>query len=129
MGSLFDFFTGTSSTASKAVDGIISGADALIFTEEEKSTANQKLLDWKLQWLQLTNPQNTARRVIAYGVVSLWVLLILAGVISYGFKNTEFSSYIFKVLTDIVAIPFSIIIGFYYAAHLVRANKATPESK
>lgn len=124
---LFSFLTGTSSSASKAVDAIISTGDALVFTEEEKSVAGQKLLDWKLQWLQLTNPQNKARRVIAYGVVALWIFLILLGVAAHGFKNTEFASYVFKVLTDIVAIPFSIIIGFYYAAHIVRANKS--ESK
>lgn len=126
MGGLLSFFTGTSTVAEKAVDGIIAGADALVFTEEEKSVANQKLLDWKLQWLQLTNPQNKARRIIAFGVVALWMLLILVGVTARGFKDVEFSSYVFKVLTDVVSIPFSIIIGFYFAAHLVRAGKSTP---
>lgn len=124
LSSLFSFFTGASSSAEKAVDAIISTGDAIVFTDEEKSVANQKILDWKLQWLQLTNPQNKARRIIAYGIVGLWIILILAGVIAFGFKNTEFSSYIFKVLTDIVAIPFAMIMGFYYAAHLVRANKS-----
>ncbi|MDB4302171.1 hypothetical protein N9924_01250 [bacterium] len=55
------------------------------FTEEEQSKANQKLLEWKLKWMNATQGQNLARRycAIMFGVnyilsfqVCLWALLV-----------------------------------------------------
>ena len=51
--------------ASKVIDGAVKGLDAIFFTKEEKSRANQKLSDWYLKYLTATESQNLARRFIA----------------------------------------------------------------
>jgi hypothetical protein len=112
---------GSSGTAAKVVDSAISGIDAVVFTKEEKAAANQKILDWYITYLKATQPQNLARRLIAVIVVMLWALMIFSAVIAEGFGLSAFSEFTFKVIAENVNTPFSIIIGFYFAAHAIRA--------
>jgi hypothetical protein len=111
--------------AEKAADAVINTGDALFFTEEEKSVASAKKLDWALKYLQTTSGQNLARRVVAFGVVGLWVTLILIACVS-GYWNHEKGSYsvwLFKILEDVVNQPFMIIVGFYFMTGLIRAGR------
>jgi hypothetical protein len=114
---------GSSDTVNKGMDMVSSGIDMAIFTEEEKSIANQKILDWKLKWISATGAQSVARRVISYVIVSLWAFMVVLGVGLSLLDMPEKSDFIFKVLSDIINYPFMLIIGFYFAAHIVRANK------
>ena len=111
---------GSSKNTETIVDGAVSGLDKIFFTSEEKAEANQKLGEWYLKYLAATQPQNLARRFIALIVVVLWALLILSAVALYRF-DTGYSMFIFDTLNENVNTPFSIIIGFYFAAHLARA--------
>ena len=105
---------------SKVVDGAVKGLDKIFFTKEEKAEANQKLSDWYLKYLAATDGQNLARRFIAMIIVMLWAVLVVTGVAIRWF-NEKISDFIFSVLTDIVMTPFSIVIGFYFLTHAVRA--------
>lgn len=111
---------GSSENTTKVVDGAVAGLDKMFFTTEEKSEANAKLREWFLKYLAATQPQNLARRLIAIVVVALWAFLILAGVAVYK-VDSGYSMFIFDTLADVVNLPFQIIIGFYFAAHLARA--------
>ncbi len=110
---------GGGKTTDKIVDGVIDGVDAMFFTDEEKSVANQKVLDFKLEWMKATQGQNIARRIIAVGVTAMWLLagLIILGAQAFG--HVEFSKFAFTYLKDVVSTPFAIIIGFYFAAHIM----------
>lgn len=108
----------------KAADAVTRAGDAIIFTDEEKSETNQKLLDWYLQFLTATNPQNLARRQIARVVTGLWALLVVAGVMAYGFGRSEFAKFIFDTLTETVAVPFGIVLTFYFTVHAIRAFRS-----
>ncbi len=99
--------------SSKNTDAMIAGIDKAWFTNEEKS-------DFFLKYLAATQPQNMARRFIALIVVLLWGFLVLVGVAAYSL-DSGFSMFVFDTLKDTVNTPFSIIIGFYFAAHLARA--------
>ena len=110
---------GSSKNTETIVDGAVAGMDKIFFTKEEKAEANQKLSDWYLKYLAATQPQNLSRRFIAIIVVLLWGTLILAGVIAHGWRP-DYAEYIFKTLAEVVNTPFSIIVGFYFAAHLAR---------
>ncbi len=100
---------------------IISGIDKAWFTDQEKS-------DYLLKYLAATQRQNMARRLIAFIVVFLWALLVLLAALVQPWMP-EWSDKIFYILEDVVNMPFSIIIGFYFAAHLARAwNKNGKES-
>lgn len=111
---------GSSENTTKVVDGAIAGIDKMIFTDEEKAEANSKVRDWFLKYLAATQPQNLARRLIAVIVVALWALLIVVGIAVYKW-DVAYSLFVFETLRDVVNTPFSIIIGFYFAAHLARA--------
>ena len=99
--------------SAKNTELVAAGLDKTFFTKEEKA-------DYFLKYLAATQPQNLARRFIALAVVLLWCLLIVVAVVGYQF-DSDYSLYIFDVLSDNVNTPFSIIIGFYFAAHLVRS--------
>jgi hypothetical protein len=53
-------------------------------------------------------------------VVLLWAILVIVGVIAKGISD-GFSDFIFKILVDVVMTPFTIVIGFYFLTHAVRA--------
>ena len=114
MSGFFDWLTGN--TAGKVIDAVAGGLDSMVFTDQERTNALTKLQE-------VTSPQNVARRFIAVIVVGLWAFLILLGIALYLGGGTESAKYVFQVLTDVVLQPFSIIIGFYYLAHVVRAGK------
>jgi len=94
---------------------IINQVDNAFFTKQEKS-------EYLLKYLSASQPQNLARRIIAVMVVFMWMLLILIAVAVYKF-DPGFSAFVFSTLDNNVNTPFSIIIGFYFAAHLARAWK------
>ncbi len=99
--------------SSKNTEAVFSGIDKAFFTKEEKA-------DYFLKYLGATQPQNMARRFIAIIVVFLWALLVLLAVVVHPWMPA-WSDIIFSILEDVVNTPFSIIIVFYFAAHLARA--------
>ena len=121
MWSVFSSIFAGGDTTNKVVDGIIDGTDALFFTDEEKSRAGQKILDFKLAYAKATSGQNIARRFIAVAVTIVWFVLLITAIIAYATGFESFAGYLFKVMTDVVLQPFSIIIGFYFLAHMVRS--------
>lgn len=118
MGILSSIF-GSSKNAETIVTGASKGLDAIFFTKEEKSQANQKLADWYLKYLAATQPQNLARRLLALIVALLWAVLILFG-IAIRWVSFEMSDFVFKVMNELVHQPFMLIMGFYFLAHIVR---------
>ncbi|MCK5602194.1 hypothetical protein KAR91_10005 [Candidatus Pacearchaeota archaeon] len=114
---------GKGDNISKGLDMVDKGLDALVFTAEEKSVANQTILDWKLKWISATGAQSVARRVIAYVIVALWALMVVLAVSLTLLEMPEKGKFLFEVLRDIIHWPFITIIGFYFAAHIVRTNK------
>lgn len=115
---------GSGKTVEKGLDMVSNGLDALVFTDEEKTVANQKVLDWKLKWIAATGPQSVARRVISYIIVGLWAYVLMLAVHFHIIGFTKEAEFLFKVLRDVLHWPFITIVGFYFAAHIVRANKS-----
>ena len=121
MGWLSKIF-GDKDNMDKLASGAVNGLDKMFFTKEEKAEANQKLSEWYLRYLEATQPQNVARRVIAFIVVGLWALLVLVGVAAQLF-DAAYAKYVFEVLAEVVMNPFLLIVGFYFLTHTVRAYK------
>jgi hypothetical protein len=119
---IFDKLFGSDKQLDKLTTGAVNGLDKIFFTAEEKSEANQKLSEWYLKYLEATQPQNLARRLIALIVVSLWAFLILFGVLLYK-MDMAWSAFVFSTLNNIVNNPFMIIVGFYFLTHAVRAYR------
>jgi hypothetical protein len=72
--SLFGWITGNSKSAEKAVNGVVDGIDAMFFTEEEKSQANMKALELKIEFARATAGMSISRRIIVIVVSAMWVL-------------------------------------------------------
>ena len=118
MGWLASLFGG-GETTNKIVDGVLKGTDALFYTDEEKAVANQKVLDFKLEWMKATQGQNIARRIIAIVVTFMWMIIGVAILAAQALHHTAFAQFAAKFMIDVVTTPFMIIIGFYFAAHMV----------
>lgn len=82
---------GTEKALSGIVDGVTNGLDALVYTDEEK--ANDAAADRSearkmvVGWMQTTQGQNLARRLIALSITGVWL-----------------SMYVLSVLCSIVAV-------------------------
>lgn len=121
LGAAFSWLTGNSKSADKAMSAV----DALIFTDEEKSNVDtatrEKVLDFKIRYAEATQGQSVARRVIAFSVTAMWVLLSLTIVIAAFFDNGEdsFADFVTEFMVENINTPFSIVLGFYFLAHVV----------
>lgn len=120
---MFGWLFGESSSAKKTVDAVINTGDALFYTDEEKAEDSKIYRDWYLKYLEATQPQNIARRLIALVVTGLWALFVFLGVFAQAIGQTETAEYIFKTVDETVNQPFSIIIAFYFLKHAVNAFK------
>ena len=119
--SIFSFLTGSSKTAETIVQGAVSGLDAAFFTDEEKSVASQKILDWKLQYASATQGMSISRRVITFSLSFAWLLLVFV-LIAVGLlfgKDAAQVKFLLEIMRDIVNPPFMIVVGFYFLAHVV----------
>ena len=119
--SIFSWITGNSKSAEKAVDGVVNGIDALFFTDEEKSKASLKALELKIEFARATAGMSISRRIIVIMVSAAWLLLVLLLAIMGVLLGQESPAveYLFRLLTDVVMQPFSIIVGFYFLAQVV----------
>ncbi len=120
---MFGWLFGESSSAKKTVDAVINTGDALFYTEEEKAQDSKLYRDWYLKYLEATQPQNVARRLIAIVITGLWAVLVFVGAFAQALGQLETAEYIFKTLNDNVNMPFMIVIGFYFAKNIMANYK------
>ena len=105
------------------------------FTEEEKSKANQKFLDFKLKWVNATQGQNLARRYCAliFGLnyiaafqVCLWSLF------ANFVKNDAITGVVFVSSIVDLSVAFKLgwimvaIISFYFVKEYIPERKQKP---
>lgn len=124
---MFDWLTGGGKTADKVIDSVSSGIDYAFYTDQEKAEDGKKRLDWMLDYMKATAPQNVSRRILAVMIAALWALLILVGVASQLLGAEANATYVFDVIADLVNEPFMIIIGFYFLAHVMRSFQGKPK--
>lgn len=120
---MFGWLFGESSSAKKTVDAVINTGDALFYTDEEKAQDSKLYRDWYLKYLEATQPQNVARRLIAIVITGLWALLVFVGAFAQALGQLETAEYIFKTLNDNVNMPFMIVISFYFAKNIMANYK------
>ena len=120
---IFDRIFGTSGTVEKAVDGVISGVDAMFFTDEEKSTANLKLLEAKIEFYRATQGSRLARRVIAFMLVGVFLGMIIFGLAMQAIGNAALAQHAYNVANDTLGTPVAVVIGFYFATQMIGAAR------
>ena len=110
---------GSSKNTETIVNGAVAGLDKMFYTNEEKAEGMEKMREWYLRYLEATQPQNLSRRLIAVAVVGLWAFLVIIATAVYRF-DPDYGQFVFEVIDENVNLPFGIIIGFYFAAHVIR---------
>lgn len=118
---MFQWLLGNSKAADTVVSGVSDGLDAMFFTDEEKSRANQKVLDFKIEYAKHTQNQSIARRVIAFIIAGIWGTLSLVVVVAGYFDRSagSFAEFVSGFMAENIHTPFMIVLGFYFAAHVV----------
>jgi len=73
---------GSDEAISKTIDTVSRGIDSLVYTDQEKAvTASQELSEARsmvVKWMESTQGQNLARRLIALSVTFVWLVQYIA---------------------------------------------------
>ena len=104
----------------KTVDAVINTGDALFFTDEEKSAANQKKLDWLLKFHEASSGSNVARRIIALGFVAVFLLHVITVTTLTLFGNDILADKVFQLIAMTMVEPIVWIMGFYFGHGIVK---------
>ncbi len=118
---------GTEKALTGIVDGVTNGLDALVYTDEEKaSDATKERSEARLmvvKWMESTQGQNLARRLIALSITAVWLLMYLikstVAVVSVWVDNPEMWLDTAKVVGDSAESmngAMMLILAFYFAA-------------
>ncbi len=113
---IFKMLFGSPDMAVKTAGTIAKGVDSIIYTPEEKAEMRAKAMDWVAKYMESTQGQNVARRLIALVVAAQWALLVNIGVVCYLFGFTDKAEYVFRILTENVNESFGYVMLFYFAA-------------
>lgn len=107
---LLSFFKGLFSSRSIVETGL-KGLDSAFFTDQEKSS-------FMLEWLKASAPMAIARRFIAVIIAVLWCLgvVICGGLLYVDSPKFEVMA---EFMDKTVSTPFSVVMGFYFLAHVV----------
>ena len=105
----------------KVVDGAMSAADKLFFTNEEKA-------DYKIKLLKAYEPFKLAQRLIAGLVTSVYLFIHLIAAVMYVIsfwleKAKEVSEGLFTLNNDSLGTPFAIIVAWYFAGGVLNSIK------
>ena len=77
LGQFFGRVFGSDKALEAAVKGVTNGLDALVYTDEEKaqaaSGARSEARSMVVSWMQATQGQHLARRLIALSITSVWL--------------------------------------------------------
>ncbi len=111
---MFKFLKSLLSTP-KIIETGMKGIDAAFFTDEEKSK-------FMLEYLKATAPMAVARRFIAIAITILWCMGIIVCGALLAFDSSNFGI-MSAFMSDTVNTPFSVIMGFYFLAHVISKAK------
>jgi len=118
---------GTEKALTGIVDGVTNGLDALVYTDEEKaSDATKERSEARLmvvKWMESTQGQNLARRLIALSITAVWLLMYLiksaVAVVSVWVDSPDMWLDTAKVVGDSAESmngAMMLILAFYFAA-------------
>lgn len=107
--------------ADKAVDGIFSGIDKLVFTDEEKADYSKEAAKIYLEHQKTTLGENTAksitRRKLAVMVMAVFLFLLLFAVAVYKY-DSEWSKFSLQT-AGTLSTGFTAIIVFYFGYYAI----------
>jgi len=122
--SWFSWLTGDNKNVSSVIEGVKSGLDYAVYTEQEKAEADKAVLDFTLEYLKVTAHQSKARRGLAFLTAGIWALFLVLAVVFKLIDSEEQSKFMFEVLRDLIMQPHSLIMSFYFLVPSVNKLKS-----
>lgn len=121
---VFGWLTGGAKSADKVIDGIINGADALVFTKQEQSEFDierQKLwLDIQKTLAQESAPQAVNRRIFVWAIVLMTAFMTLTALAYTALGMFDMAANVIKVGAAFGwDLAFSLAVGCYFGTHIV----------
>lgn len=105
------------------IDNVSNGIDKLVLTDEERLDFNKKLIDANIDFVKLTQNENTTRsitrRYIAILIIVVYLILTLTSVVFYGFGEVAIATFILGILTSVLGTAFISVIIFFFGSHVV----------
>lgn len=120
--SVFGWFTSGSSAATKVLDAGIKGIDAIVYTDQEKAEARQKLMD---AWLETqktlqseTSVRSVTRRVIACAIIFPYVALVIAAAAVYKL-DPEYAKFLILLANGQFGMMAAGVGVFYFGPYMI----------
>ena len=118
---------GSDEAISKGIETVAKGFDALIYTEEEKSTDKAKSVTearkMLIDWISSSQGQRLSRRVIALSITGVWLFMYvvsmfvnICAVWAEKPENVTATAKIIGNYADSMNGAVMLILGFYFAA-------------
>lgn len=124
MGLLSTLF-GTPKIVDTVADTVKSGVgmlDNAFYTDQEKAADAGKMMDLWLEIQKTTASENSirsiTRRVIAWGIISAYLLLVLFAVIMWNF-DVEYAKFVFSIIEDKLGWLTIAVGGFYFGGYSI----------
>lgn len=124
---IFDWFKAGPQAAEKVLDAGIRGIDKLVYTDEEKAEARQRLVD---NWLELqrtlgeeTSVRGITRRILTFLTVLPYTALVIASAVCYYF-NQAYAKFLLDVAEGNFGIIVLTIVVFYFGPLVGRIFKS-----
>jgi len=112
-----------SSVINKSTDGIISGIDKMVFTEEEKTDVRQKwfetTVDFQKALMQEALPSAVSRRVLAWMISGVYLAHITFASIIWRF-NEKWAEFVINNVIERVEFAFGAVISTYFIYHGIK---------
>lgn len=134
---MFDFLKAPQAM-NKAMDAVIAGGDALVYTEEEQAEMRKEIAKIQLEHIKLTNQENTAtsiaRRWLAMVITIPFVILTLGSAfwhaVALFWESEAMQKAIIKLADhwqDLAMEDYSnlvmMVAVFYFGNHMVKSFK------
>jgi hypothetical protein len=123
---LFKWFASGPDAAKTVLDAGIAGVDALVYTDEERATAHQKLLD---NWIELqkamgeeTSVRGITRRLLTFMTVLPFTLIVCAAAVVHAF-DPAYAQFLLSLAESNFGYIVLTIVVFYFGPLVGRIFK------
>lgn len=99
-------------SAGKIAETGVEMLDSAFFTDQERSK-------FMLEYLKATTPMALTRRIIACCIAVIWSLFVLIAALLFFHSSESYEAWS-GFMADNVNTPFSVIMAFYFLAHVVK---------
>lgn len=117
--SVLKLLFGSPDAAVNTANTIAKGVDSVVYTDQEKAENRQLSMEWLTKYMESTQGQNLARRMIAMIVTIQWTIMLNLAVGLQLFDAPSKSDYVFKVMDECVNEAFMLVMIFYFGARML----------